>query len=70
MPVSIEIVRLSWYNQTMDKQEISVEKLIKIIEEKDRIITELNQQNQWLIEQFKLLKNKLFATSSEQINSD
>jgi transposase len=52
----------------MKTQEISTEKLLSIIEEKDRRITELEQQVQWLMEQARLAKHKQFGVSSEQSN--
>jgi hypothetical protein len=50
----------------MKKQETSVEKLLDIIEEKERRITELEQQVQWFMEQIRLSKRKQFGVSSEQ----
>lgn len=41
----------------MKKQEISVEKLLDIIEEKERRIAELEQQVQWFMEQMMLYNN-------------
>jgi len=52
----------------MEMQEISTEKLLSIIEEKDRRIAELEQQVQWFIEQIRLSKHKQFGVSSEQTN--
>lgn len=54
----------------METQEISVEKLLSIIEEKDRRIAELEQQVQWFIEQVRLSKHKQFGVSSEQTNTE
>ena len=59
-------MRLTWYNISMKTQEIMIEKLLKIIEEKDKRIAELEQQVQWLMSQFKLAKHKQYGTSSEQ----
>ncbi len=50
----------------MKKQEISVEKLLDIIKEKERRIAELEQQVQWFMEQIRLSKRKQFGVSSEQ----
>ncbi len=50
----------------MNIQEISVEKLLNIIEEKERRIAELEQQVQWFMEQIRLSKRKQFGVSSEQ----
>lgn len=51
----------------METQGISVEKLLDIIEEKDRKIAELEQQLQWLMSQIRLAKHKQFGVSSERI---
>jgi len=51
----------------METQRISVEKLLDIIEEKDRKIAELEQQLQWLMSQIRLAKHKQFGVSSERI---
>lgn len=61
-------MQVSWYNCDMKAQEISAEKLLGIIEEKDRRITELEQQVQWFIAQIRLAKHKQFGVSSEQTN--
>lgn len=42
---------------------------MKIIEEKDRKITELEQQVQWFISQMRLAKHKQFGASSEKTDS-
>ena len=54
----------------METQDNSAAELRGIIEEKDRRITELEQQNQWLMEQFRLLRHKQYGASSEQNDSD
>jgi transposase len=54
----------------MKTQEISVEKLLGIIEEKDRKIAELEQQIKWFISQIRLSKHKQFGASSEQTNAN
>lgn len=54
----------------MKIQEISAEKLLAVIEEKDRRIAELENQVEWLMSQTKLHKSKQFGSSSEQIGSD
>jgi transposase len=48
----------------------SAEELLGIIEEKDRQITELTQQNQWLMEQFRLSRHKQYGASSEQSSGE
>ncbi|SHK20422.1 Transposase [Geosporobacter subterraneus DSM 17957] len=50
----------------METREISVEKLLGIIEEKDRRIAELEQQVQWFMAQIRLAKHRQFGASSEQ----
>ena len=54
----------------MNTQEISAEKLLVAIEEKDRRIAELENQVEWLMSQMKLLKSKQFGSSREQTDSD
>ncbi len=54
------------YNQSMETQEITIEKLLVLIDEKDHRIAELENQVQWLMEQFHLAKHKQFGASSEQ----
>ena len=53
----------------METKEISVEKLLSIIEQKDRRIAELEQQVQWFMEQIRLAKHRQFGVSSEQTNA-
>lgn len=50
----------------MQTQEIPAEKLLVIIEEKDRRIAELEQQVQWFMAQIRLAKHKQFGVSSEK----
>lgn len=64
----LDFMRLLWYNYPMNTKEIPAVKLLGIIEEKDRRITELEQQIQWLMSQIRLAKHKQFGTSSEQTN--
>ena len=61
-------MRVLWYYCHMEAQEISAEKLLSIIEEKNRRIAELEQQVQWFIAQIRLAKHKQFGASSEQTN--
>lgn len=64
----LDFMRVLWYYYNMKTQEISAEKLLGIIEEKDRRITELEQQVQWFMAQIRLAKHKQFGVSSEQTN--
>lgn len=50
----------------MKTQENLAEKLLEIIEEKDRKIAELEQQIQWFMSQIRLAKHKQFGASSEK----
>lgn len=50
----------------MRTQANSAEKLLGIIEEKDRRIAELEQQVQWFMAQIRLAKRKQFGVSSEK----
>lgn len=54
----------------MKTQENSAAELLGIIEKKDLRITELEQQNKWLMEQFRLLRHKQYGASSEQSTAD
>jgi len=53
----------------METQEISIENLLSIIEEKDRKIAELEQQIKWFMSQIRLSRHKQFGVSSEQTNA-
>lgn len=64
--VFLDISRFFLYNQSMGNQEITVEKLLVLIEEKDRQVAELENQVQWLMDQLRLAKHKQFGASSEQ----
>jgi len=52
----------------MKTQENSAEKLLEIIEEKDRKIAELEQQVEWFVSQIRLAKHKQFGVSSEKMD--
>ncbi len=54
----------------MKTQENSVEKLARIIEEKDRRIAELEKQVKWFLSQLSLSKHKQYGASSEQTDSN
>jgi len=59
-------MRVLWYNFFMITQENSIENFIKIVNELKAENEQLRQQNQWLMEQFRLSKHKQFGFSSEQ----
>jgi len=50
----------------MEKQEISVDSLLIVIDKLKDENEQLRQQNQWLIEQIRLSKHRQFGASSEQ----
>ena len=50
----------------MKTQDNSTEKLLSIIEEKDRRIAELEKQVEWFLTQIRLAKHKQYGASSEQ----
>ncbi len=58
---TLDIMRLPWYSLPMKTQEISAEKLLVEMEEKDRRIAELENQVGWIMSQMKLLKSKHFG---------
>ncbi|MGI6449789.1 MAG: IS66 family transposase [Desulfitobacteriia bacterium] len=53
----------------MKTQENLAEKLLEIIEEKDRRIAELEQQVQWFMSQIRLARHKQFGASSEKTDN-
>mgnify|MGYP003564688956 CR=1 FL=1 len=55
-----------WYNFLMETQKNRIENFIKITNELKAENEQLKQQNQWLMEQFRLLKHKQYGVSSEQ----
>ena len=59
-------MRFLWYNLCMEKQEISALNLLAIIDNLKNENEQLRQQNQWLMEQFRLAKHQRFGASSEQ----
>ena len=58
-------MRVLWYNYLMKTKENSKENFIKIIKELKEENEQLKQQNQWLMEQFRLSKHKKYCASSE-----
>lgn len=62
----LDSMRVFWYNLLMKRQLDQTENLIKTIETLRTENEQLKQQVQWLLEQFRLSKNKQFGASSEQ----
>ena len=68
--------RILWYNVCMESREMqtsNTEEMVTIsraeyerFQEQAQVITSLTLQNEWLLEQLKLSKKKLFGRSSEQ----
>jgi len=54
----------------MKTQDNPIEKLLSIIEEKDRRIAELEKQVEWFLTQIRLAKHKQYGASSEQTHSN
>jgi transposase len=59
-------MRVLWYNFLMKAQENLMENFIKTIEELKLENGQLKQQNEWLMEQFRLLRHKQYGISREQ----
>lgn len=59
-------MRVLWYNFLMKVQENLMENFIKTIEELKLENEQLKQQNEWLMEQFRLLRHKQYGKSREQ----
>lgn len=70
MALTVDFMPFVWYDITMDKREIAVEKLLEINQKQEKIINELTRENQWFREQFKLLRCGKFGPSSEKTDSD
>ena len=68
--------RVLWYNICMENREMQTSKTEEMVtisraeyerfQEQAQVITGLTLQNEWLLEQLKLSKKKLFGRSSEQ----
>ncbi len=59
-------MRVLWYNIPMRNRENPAENFIKTIEELKLENEQLKQHNQWLMEQFRLLRHKQYGASREQ----
>ena len=53
----------------MKAQDMSKEELLKIIEENNRRIAELEKQVEWFLTQFRLARHRQYGTSREQTDS-
>ena len=68
--------RVLWYNVCMENREMQTSNTAEMVtisraeyerfQEQAQVITSLTLQNEWLLEQLKLSKKKLFGRSSEQ----
>ena len=68
--------RILWYNICMENREMQTSNTAEMVtisraeyerfQEQAQVITSLTLQNEWLLEQLKLSKKKLFGRSSEQ----
>ena len=68
--------RILWYNVCMKNREMQTSNTAEMVtisraeyerfQEQAQVITSLTLQNEWLLEQLKLSKKKLFGRSSEQ----
>ena len=73
---TLAFCRVLWYNVCMENREMrtsNTEEMVTIsraeyerFQEQAQVITSLTLQNEWLLEQLKLSKKKLFGRSSEQ----
>ena len=72
----LDFLSALWYNFLMENREMqtsNTEEMVTIsraeykrLQEQAQVITSLTLQNEWLLEQLKLSKKKLFGRSSEQ----
>ena len=68
--------RILWYNVCMENREMQTSNTAEMVtisraeyerfQKQAQVITGLTLQNEWLLEQLKLSKKKLFGRSSEQ----
>ena len=73
---TLAFFRVLWYNVCIENREMrtsNTEEMVTIsraeyerFQEQAQVITSLTLQNEWLLEQLKLSKKKLFGRSSEQ----
>lgn len=73
---TLAFCRVLWYNICMENREMQTSNTAEMVtisraeyerfQEQAQVITSLTLQNEWLLEQLKLSKKKLFGRSSEQ----
>ena len=73
---TLAFFRVLWYNICMENREMRTSNTEEMVtnsraeyerfQEQAQVITSLTLQNEWLLEQLKLSKKKLFVRSSEQ----
>ena len=73
---TLDFCRVLWYNVCMENREMRTSNTAEMVtisraeyerfQEQAQVITSLTLQNEWLLEQLKLSKKKLFGRSSEQ----
>ena len=73
---TLAFCRILWYNIYMENREMQTSNTAEMVtisraeyerfQEQAQVITSLTLQNEWLLEQLKLSKKKLFGRSSEQ----
>ena len=74
---TLAFCRVLWYNICMENRETQTSNTAEMVtisraeyerfQEQAQVITSLTLQNEWLLEQLKLSKKKLFGRSSEQV---
>ena len=73
---TLAFCRVLWYNVCIENREMQTSNTAEMVtisraeyerfQEQAQVITSLTLQNEWLLEQLKLSKKKLFGRSSEQ----
>ena len=73
---TLAFCRILWYNVYMENREMQTSNTAEMVtisraeyerfQEQAQVITSLTLQNEWLLEQLKLSKKKLFGRFSEQ----
>ena len=73
---TLAFCRILWYNICMENRKLQTSNTAEMVtisraeyerfQKQSQVITGLTLQNEWLLEQLKLSKKKLFGRSSEQ----